>query len=76
MIYGGLGAVNKPLPIIFHSSMSILAHYCVIIHWAGQRFWCFEGCAASLMGEIHSELQGSSWEVALNWPLQMIAEIN
>ena len=55
-----------------HLAPAVLAHYCVLIHWAETRLWCFERWLRPLMREIRLELEGSASESLLVWPLSVI----
>ncbi|KAI7764287.1 hypothetical protein LZL87_012975 [Fusarium oxysporum] len=55
-------------------SLLILAHYCVLIHWAAERSWCFERWASSVSDAISDQIRDSPWAGWLDWPLRLINE--
>lgn len=62
----GLAEGGNPIALI------ILAHYCVFIHWAAEKSWCFERWATALSHAIANQVSGSPWAAWLDWPLNLI----
>lgn len=55
-----------------HLALAVLAHYCVLIHWAETRLWCFERWLQPLLKEIRLELESTASVSLLEWPLSVI----
>jgi hypothetical protein len=53
-------------------ALLILAHYCVLVHWAAEQCWCFEGWAKAVADAIATQVSGSPWGPWLAWPLGLI----
>ncbi|KAH8685017.1 hypothetical protein BGZ61DRAFT_548823, partial [Ilyonectria robusta] len=64
----GLAERGDPIALL------ILAHYCVLIHWAAERSWCFESWAPALSHAIANQVSDSHWAAWLDWPLNLIDE--
>ncbi|KAH6687923.1 hypothetical protein F5X68DRAFT_7380 [Plectosphaerella plurivora] len=62
-----LARVRHPAALI------VMAHYAVVLHSLGSKFWFFENLGSALIKEIIESL-GPSWEETIHWPLSIFKE--
>ncbi|KAH8593125.1 hypothetical protein B0O99DRAFT_628147 [Bisporella sp. PMI_857] len=53
-------------------AMVVLAHYCVVLHYAESTCWFFEGWARTVVDNIMGYLAGSPSREFIQWPLSVM----
>ncbi|KAK7409086.1 hypothetical protein QQX98_008747 [Neonectria punicea] len=54
-------------------AMVVLAHYCVLLHYAETNCWFLEGWSKMTMQDIAKDLSDSSLQHLIEWPLSVLA---
>jgi transcription factor-like protein len=53
------------------AALVVMAHYAVVLHSLGSKFWFFRGWGSALVSEIAESL-GPSWQEEMRWPVSMV----